>query len=460
MTGRPAIDDLRSKIASVTKEIIDLAGERNRLARSAGLLKAGASLPQENEEVEDRLSAEVIAECDRVGVDRGTGLKILSVLISESKRAQGIPNREPLAPLFAKALAMERKGAKLVRLDVGEPDFPPPKSVLEGCSEALFGLKTRYTESRGIPELREALLSFLARKSGFRATDEEVTVTPSGRFAVYAALSCVVSEGESAVVLDPSWPAYRDALRQLGARPLVVNSRMEDGWAAPLGEVERAIKGHTRAIVVNFPNNPTGSVASAQLFKGIVDIADDRGLTVISDEIYGEYSSKPCPSVLVTTPKKFILTSSFSKSWAMTGFRIGYAVSNAENAAKITRLASLLVTSVPEFIQWGAIKALEADADVKRNVATMKDRVEAASAELEKVEALEFVRPEGAMYLFPRLKNRGSGDAFSEKLLQNGVSVVPGRVFGDAYPEHFRISLGQPRERIVEGIRRMRDLLP
>ncbi len=458
MKNTPALDDLRASIASTTKEIIDLAGKRNQLAKEVGRLKAGASIPAENDDVEDALAREVIEECDRVGLDRRAGLKILNVLISESKNVQGIPGREPPSPIFAKALAMERKGMKLVRLDVGEPDFPPPRAVLEGCSDALFGLKTHYTESRGIPELREALRKFLAKKSRFQAGDDEVTITPSGRFAVYAALACVVSEGESAVVIDPSWPAYKDALRQLGAKPILVNTRMEDGWVPSLEEIEAAIKPTTKAIVTNYPNNPTGSVASAQLFKGIVDLADDRGLTVISDEIYNEYSSKPCPSILGNTPEKFILTSSFSKSWAMTGFRIGYSVSSAENAAKITGLASLLFTSVPEFIQWGAIEALNADAEVRRNAAEMKRRIDAASKELEKDDSLEFFKPDGAMYVFPRLRNHESGSSFSENLLKSGVSVAPGRTFGDAYTDHFRISLGQPQEKIVEGIKRMREL--
>lgn len=459
MKSEQGLDDLREDIAKVTKEIIALAAERNRLAGEVGKVKAKESLPVENQAVEDALTRDVIAECDRVGLDRRAGLKILSVLLAESKKAQGVPERAPPIPIFAKALALQRKGVKLVRLDVGEPDFPPPRAVLKACSDALFAFKTHYTESRGIPELRDALRAYLRRKSGYNAEDGEVAVTPSGRFAVYAALASIVGEGESVVVIDPAWPSYKDTLWQIGAKPLVVNTRLEDDWVPSIEEVESMIRPHTKAIILSFPNNPTGNVASARLFEELVGLADDKGLTVISDEIYNDYSFKPCPSVLKTRPKKFILTSSFSKTWAMTGFRIGYAVSSPETIASMTKLVSLIVTSVPEFIQWGAIKALTADADVRRNVKEMKERIAVACRELDKVGSLEYFRPDGAMYVFPKITKRGeSGDSFCEKLLEKGVSVAPGSNFGD-YGQFFRISLGQQREVITAGIRRMGELL-
>lgn len=459
MKSQPTLAELRAQIAHVTKEIIELAGKRNELAREVGGVKVRDSLPTEDERVEDVLTREVIAECDRVGLDRRAGLKILSVLLSESKKAQGLRKGPAPAPIFSKALELQRRGLELVRLDVGEPDFPPPKAVLKACSDAMFGVKTRYTEPRGVPELREALRSYLAKKHGFDAEDGEVTVTPSGRFAVYAALASVVGEGESAIVIEPNWPAYKEALGQLGVKPLAVHARLEEDWTPSVAEIEESVRQDTKAIILSYPNNPTGRIVSPRLFEEIVDLADDRGLTVISDEIYNEYSSKPCPSILETTPKRFILTSSFSKTWAMTGFRIGYAVSAEETIESISRMVSLMVTSVPEFIQWGAIEALSADADVQKNVSEMRNRVEVACREIDKLDSLEYFKPDGAMYVFPRIKKQAeSGDSFSDKLLGRGVSVAPGSIFGD-YRDFFRISLGQPRESIVEGIRRMGELL-
>ena len=456
------IDELRAKIAEITVEIIRLAGRRNSLAREVGRLKAIGSIPLEDDAVEDSLLREVTEECDRAGVDRSAGLKMLALLLVESKKAQGIQALQsgpsPMS-VFAKAVELQRGGVKLIRLDVGEPDFKPPRAVLDACSEAMFGFKTHYTEARGIPELLSALRGYLQRKSGFAATEDEVAVTPSGRFAVYASLSAIVSEGDSAIVPEPNWPAYREALKHLGAKPIAIRGRLEDGWSLSAGEVERAIRPNTKAIVLSYPNNPTGKVISPDAFREVVQVADDRGLTVISDEIYNEYSSKPCPSVLRTAPKKFVMPSSFSKAWAMTGFRIGYVVSSKDIVARVASMTSLMLSSVPEFIQHGAIKALDSDTEVKKNVTVMNDRVEAVSRELDRIGSLEYVKPDGAMYFFPRLRKPGlTGGRFAESLLQRGVTVTPGTAFG-AYEDFFRISLGQPKEVIIEGVRRMGDLL-
>lgn len=459
MKSQPTLEEIRAQIAELTTEIIELAGRRNELALEVGRLKVRDSLAIENADVEANLAKQVIDKCEKVGLDRRAGLKIMNALLVESKRVQGLPGVPEQVPTFARALELQRKGVRLVRLDVGEPDFAPPTSVVQACSDALFAHRTHYTESRGIPELREALRGYLARKHRFRAADDEVAVTPSGRFAVYAALAAVVSEGESAVVLDPNWPAYRDALQQIGARAIVVGTKIEDEWAPSVETIKERIRPDTRAIVVSFPSNPTGYVPSARLFREIIDVADDRGIVTISDEPYNEYSFKPCPSILETTPKKFILTSSFSKSWAMTGFRIGYTVSSKETIANVSKLISLMFTSVPEFIQWGAIKALDADEDVKRNVEKMRGRVDAVCKELDHTDSLEYVPPDGGMYLFPRVVKQGeTGDSFAQRLLSNGVSVVPGSTFG-GYSDFFRISLGQRKELLLEGVRKMGELL-
>ena len=459
MESEPTLEELRTRIAGITKEMIRLAGKRTSVAREVGRIKDRESLPTEDDETEDALVREVMAECDNVGIQRRSGLKILAALLAESKRVQGMNDRSTPGAVLSRALALQRQGMKVVRLDVGEPDFHPPRAVLKACSEALFSFKTHYTEARGIPELRTALRRYVANKHGFRADDSEVTVTPSGRFAVYAALSSVVNEGESVLIIDPNWPAYREALAHVGARPAIVRTSLEGGWTPSVNEISEAVRPNTKAMVLSYPNNPTGKGVTGRLFKEIVGLADDLGLTVISDEIYNEYSSKPCPSVLKTTPKKFILTSSFSKAWAMTGFRVGYAISSPETIAAMTRLTSLLVTSVPEFIQWGAIRALESDAEVRRNVGRMQARIEAACSALDGIGSLEYSRPDGAMYLFPRIKSGESGDSFAERLLGRGVSVTPGSAFGD-YPDFFRISLGQPKAVVLEGLHRIGELLP
>ncbi len=457
-SSEPDLAKLRAQIAETTKEIIKLAGRRNDLALKVGKIKTTSSLPSEDLKVENELIKEVAEESRRVGLDPAAGLKILGFLLTESKRVQGVQQRPPTS-LLSKALELERSGKKLVRLDVGEPDFKPPQEVLKACADAMFGSKTHYTESRGIPELREGVRKFLKRKNNFEAEDDQITVTPGGRFGIYSALACLVGEGENAIVIDPSWPAYKDVLAQLGATASLVHTTLEEEWSPTAGAIEAAIRPNTRAMVISYPNNPTGKVLSRRLFDEVVELADANGLTVISDEIYNEYSSKPVPSILDSPPRSFILTSSFSKSWSMTGFRVGYTISSRETIAKVSRMISLMLTSVPEFIQYGAVKALEADWEVRRNVSEMKRRVEVACEELDKLNRLEYYKPDGAMYIFPRVRARTeSRPNFPDELLEKGVSVAPGEFFGD-YGDFFRISLGQPREVVLDGLRKIGEAL-
>jgi aspartate/methionine/tyrosine aminotransferase len=195
-------------------------------------------------------------------------------------------------------------------------------------------------------------------------------------------------------------------------------------------------------------------------FREIVEIADDHGLTVISDEIYNDYAYKPCPTILEHLPKRYILTSSLSKAWSMTGFRVGYSLAPAETSAKMLKTLSLMITCVPEFIQRGAIKALQAVEDVSRNSRVMKERIDETTAEIAKIDALEMVKPDGAIYAFPQAKDRSfDSAAFAMELLEKkGVTISPGTGFGN-YPRCFRISLGQPQETLTAGVRKIGELL-
>jgi aspartate aminotransferase len=189
-------------------------------------------------------------------------------------------------------------------------------------------------------------------------------------------------------------------------------------------------------------------------------VANDARLTVISDEIYTDYSYAPCPAILEGGAEKFILTASFSKTWAMTGFRVGYSVSSEETVTKMLKLQSLVMTSVPEFIQYGAIKALESEREVRENARVMKERIDLAAKEFDSIGGLEYLKPDGAMYFYPQAKKADfDSSAFAMKLLEEkGVSIAPGSGFG-SYPRCFRISLGNSNEAIVDGIRKIGELL-
>jgi aspartate aminotransferase len=465
--GGSELQDLREEVAETTKDIIKQVARRIELAKRIGQVKSRDSLPIDNEAVEDALLVEVLQECKELGLDERLGTKILATLLAESKKAQrsqGSAKAQPLITpmvMMAKATEIEKKGKKLIRLDVGEPDFHPPKAVLDAVSEALYSYKTYYTVGRGIPELLSALRTYLARRYGYHeAAENQLLVTPGGRFAVYSALATVASEGDSVVVIEPNWPAYKEGLDYIGARPIVVRTTMEEKWQPSPEKVKAAVRPNTKAIVLSYPANPTGMILEKAKFKEIVGIADDLGLTVISDEIYNDYAYEPCPTILEDLPRKYILTSSFSKGWSMTGFRVGYSLAPAETSSRMLKVLGLMITCVPEFIQRGAAKALECEEEVSRNSRAMKERIDATSAELRNIDALELLKPQGAIYAFPQAKDpMFDSSAFAMELLENkGVTISPGTGFGD-YPRCFRISLGQPQEVLTAGVRKIGELL-
>ena len=460
------LQDLREVVADTTNEIIKLVARRIELAKKIGQVKSREALPIDNEKVEDALLEEVIRECKRLGLDQQLGTKILSTLLKESKKAQRAHAGKPqplITPMvmMAKATEIEKSGKKLIRLDVGEPDFRPPKAVLDAVSSALYSYKTYYTVGRGIPELLSALKTYLAVRYDYReAAENQLMVTPGGRFAVYSALATVAAEGDSVVVIEPNWPAYKEGLEYVGARAITIPTTMDEEWEPSPERVKEAIRPNTKAIVLSYPANPTGKIMDTARFREIVEIADDRGLTVISDEIYNDYAYKPCPTILEKLPKKYILTSSFSKAWSMTGFRVGYSLAPAETTSRMLKILGLMITCVPEFVQRGAAKALECVDEVSRNSKAMKERIDATTEELEKIEAIELVKPEGGIYAFPQAKDPDfDSAAFAMELLEKkGVTISPGTGFGD-YPRCFRISLGQPQETLSAGVRKIGELL-
>lgn len=456
------LGSFRNKIRDLTFKILELIHERNNVALNIAELKQRHGLNIENEEIEIKLEDDVVSFCEEKGINEELALKVLHSLLEESKRLQGYTKQSVVTPMTVASRAMSLASAakNVIRLDIGEPDFPPPNSVVEECSRAMKERKTHYTDSRGIPQLREALQQYLMTKYKFSCNKENLLITPGGRFAIFAAFSSIVKEGQSVLLIEPNWPAYKENLEFAGIRPIVIKTSIEDNWDVDLEKIKESIRKTTRAIVISYPSNPTGKIIRREDFKAILEIARDYNLYVVSDEIYNEYAYADCPSILQYDVGKFILTSSFSKTWAMTGFRIGYAVSDKDVISKMQKVLSLIVTCVPEFIQYGAIKALQAEEEVRRNTSIMKRRIELAYNEIRKIDSLITYKPDGGMYLFP-VSNREDFDSsrFASELLEKRfVAVSPGCGFGD-YPRAFRISLGQNEEKIIQGIRTISEML-
>ena len=261
-------------------------------------------------------------------------------------------------------------------------------------------------------------------------------VCPGARFAVYLAITTLLNPGDEIIVIEPAWPAYKDCALNAGIKVRTIKTTLETEWEPSVDQIKNTINENTKMIVLNYPNNPTGKILPRKLLDSIVQTAKEHDLYILSDEIYDEYSNDDWSSVSTYDYEKSIITMSFSKSHAMTGYRIGYAIAEPSIIDKMSKLQALSLTNVSEPIQYVALQALGADPSFT-DIVNSRLKVLVKTA---KDIGLEFIEPDGAMYLFARTKYKDfDATEFSEKMLEHGVAIAPGEGFGD-YKEFFRIT--------------------
>ena len=288
-------------------------------------------------------------------------------------------------------------------------------------------------------------------------------VVPGARFAVYLAITTLLNPGDEIIVIEPAWPAYKDCALNAGVKVRTIKTTLETKWEPSIDQINNTINENTKMIVLNYPNNPTGKILPENMMKNIINIARKHDLYVLSDEIYEFYymdGDLPSPTVrpgVVYGYEKTIVTQSFSKSFAMTGYRIGYVIADPSIIEKMSKLQALSLTNVSEPIQYVALKALErmirggdGSSYTGSNNLLVRSRLKALVKSAKDI-GLEFIEPDGAMYLFARTKYKNFDAAeFSEKLLKHGVAIAPGEGFGD-YKEFFRIT-AIDETRLMEGM--------
>jgi len=281
-------------------------------------------------------------------------------------------------------------------------------------------------------------------------------ICPGARFAVYLAISTLLNPGDEIIVIEPSWPAYKDCALNAGIKVRTIKTTLETKWEPSVEQINNAINENTKMIVLNYPNNPTGKILPHKLLDDIVQTAKEHDLYVLSDEIYYHYfvsgRTGYVPDVEEYGYEKSIIIDSFSKSHAMTGFRIGYVVAEPSIIEKMSKLQALSLTNVSEPIQYVALQALKAgdSGAIFGNTKIIRSRLEAL-IKIAKDIGLEFIEPDGAMYLFAKTKYKNfDATKFSEKLLEHGVAIAPGEGFGD-YKEFFRIT-AIDETRLKEGM--------
>jgi aspartate aminotransferase len=356
-----------------------------------------------------------------------------------------------LYEISEKAIQLENQGKRIIKFNLGDPDLPTPPEIIEASYEAMKQGKTKYSSAAGEMKLREEL----AKIHGVSA--DNVVVTTGSKWAVFSLILLLLKRGENIVVPSPHWTSYELAARRLGAEIRVLGRDIDSDWKVDVSKLANLVDKNTRLVILNSPNNPTSKVIDAKTFGEIVQIANERGATVLSDEIYSDISFVETKSVL-DFGEDNILVNGFSKTFAMTGWRIGYAVVEKELAQKMIKLNQITTTCVPAFIQYGALKGLE----FRERIATeirgqFRLRADLAVNMLSKAK-MKFSRPDAPFYLFPKVDGLDS-ERFALNLLDRGVAVAPGTAFGD-YREYFRIALTVGKETIREGLEKLCEALP
>jgi aspartate aminotransferase len=452
---------LRAEIRNITLDIIAKVHKRMELSEQIGTIKGDLNIEIEDEKVEQEVRRSVTQLSHRLGTDPAFSGRLLNILLMESIRLQQMQQKKledtPLRPshlsVFMKAKELEISGKKIIHLEVGEPDYPPPRKIKKALIESYRKKQYHYTDSRGILKLRQAI----AKKVGHGTVHDEVIVTPGGRFAIFSAILSILKPGEEVISIEPSWPAYREFVDFAGGKLKALGTTLEEKWTPDTRQLDSMIGHHTKVIILNYPNNPTGKVLDKRDLTKIVALAKDNGLYVISDEVYSDYAFERFTSLTHHEYDKSIVVSSFSKSCAMTGFRVGYGIANREVIEKMARIQSIALTSVAEPMQHAALSVI--DYNPAGNAKLIKERLDLISARLCDM-SLGFMSPEGAMYVFPRLSGLIQNDeALVDKLLDLGVAVAPGRGFGQNYSQFIRISACQPKKLLERGLEVLRSVL-
>ncbi len=349
-----------------------------------------------------------------------------------------------------KALKLESEGKKIIKLNIGDPDLATPPEIIEAACEAMKKGKTKYSSAYGEKKLREKLASI----HGVSA--DNVVITPGSKWGVFSTMYLLLKDGGNVVIPTPYWTAYELTAKTLGAETRLLKTELDSNWRIDVEKLEGLIDRETKMIILNNPNNPTSKAIEENVLGDIVQLANDKGVTILSDEIYGTISFVKTKSILDYSDKHILVTG-FSKTFSMTGWRIGYVIANKEMIDKIAKLNQITISNVPVFIQEAALKGLELRNELAGQIKKEYfERARIASEILSKAK-LEFSKPDAPFYVFPRRRGLDS-ERFALELLDKGVAVAPGTAFGD-YREHFRISLTVPREEIKVALNKICEAL-
>jgi aspartate aminotransferase len=364
--------------------------------------------------------------------------------------------------VLVRARALEAAGRDVIHLEIGEPDFDSPAAVVVAGQAALAAGETHYGPAAGLPELRAAVAGWLGRSRGVQVDPARVIVTPGAKPIIFYTALALLQPGDEAILPDPGFPIYESMVRFTGATPLSWTLREERDFRPDPADLARLLSPRTRLVALNSPHNPTGGVLTGADLDAIADLLRDRDAIVLSDEIYGQMLYEGEHQSIATRPgmlERTILLDGFSKTFAMTGWRIGFGVFPPDLLPHVERLVINSVSCTPAFTQRAALAALEHGwPEARAMLDQFRARRDHLVPALNAIPGISCRTPAGAFYAFPNITGLGlSAEAFADRLLQeHGVAALAGTAFGAAGAGHLRLSYANSMDNLRRALDRIR----
>ena len=360
-----------------------------------------------------------------------------------------------------KARALERQGKSIIHLEIGEPDFDTPANVIEAAVDALHHGWTHYGPSAGLPELRQTIADYVSRTRGVKVAPEEVVVVPGGKPIIFFTIMSLIDEEDEVIYPNPGFPIYESMIHYVGGKAVPIRLREDHDFSLDVNELAALITDRTKLIILNSPQNPTGGVMQRKDVEQVAKLIGDRNILVLSDEIYSRLLFEGEHFSIMSVPgmqERTILLDGFSKTYAMTGWRMGYGVMRPDLAAHITRLMTNSNSCTASFTQIAGIEALRGDqSSVDHMCGEFKRRRNVFVAGLNKIKGFSCRMPKGAFYVFPNITKTGwKSKPLADALLeQAGVAALSGTAFGEFGEGYLRFSVANSLENLQQALDRI-----
>ncbi len=367
--------------------------------------------------------------------------------------------------VLARAKAMEAKGREVIHLEIGEPDFDTPRNIIDAAIKALNEGFTHYGPSAGLPDARKTFAEFITNDRGVEVGPENIVITPGAKPILFFSILALCGEGDEVIYPNPGFPIYESVINFVGAKPVPIPLREEKAFSFDLEEMRDLVNDKTKLMIINSPQNPTGGVLTAEDMKGIAELADKHDAWILSDEVYSKMVYEGEHVSIYDYPEvkdRTILLEGHSKTYAMTGWRLGYGVMPPALAEQISKLQTNSNSCTSSFTQMAGIEAITGDqTESRKMMAEFKARRDLIVDGLNKIEGFKCLKPKGAFYVFPNITGTGmKSKQIEEHLLEKaGVAGLSGTSFGKYGEGYLRFSYANSQENIKKALAKIAEAL-